>query len=153
MVPKRVLAFALGSACAGWLGSASAEATDEPNLRLHATPQPWPHLFPLLGKGAAARGVELPQPIGIGLNYMYLVQDVNIDRIALSLNDNPTRDADFIKFQNVRSAGHVLTVRPDLWLFPFLNVYGILGAGNVKGTVLLSSPVELESVVKQDASV
>ena len=150
---KRVVAFAAASAWMSSVGSVAAHATDEPNLRLHAPAEPWPHLFPLLDKGAAERGVELPQPIGIGLNYMYLVQDVNIDRIALSLNENPTREADFIKFHNVRSAGQMVTVRPDLWLFPFLNVYGILGVGNVKGTVLLESPVELQSVVQQTARV
>lgn len=138
----------------GWLGQANpAAAADDPSPEIGHTPEPWPHLFPLLGKGAASKGIRLPQPIGVGLNYMYLIQDINIDRISLSLNDNPPQEANFIKFQRVRSSASMLTVRPDLWILPFLNVYGIAGAGHAKTTVSLEAPVALESVVEQTASV
>jgi hypothetical protein len=34
---------------------------------------------------------------------------------------------EIVKFNKAEATASALTVRPDIWLFPFLNVYGILG--------------------------
>lgn len=43
-------------------------------------------------------------------------------------------------------------MRPDIWVFPFLNVYGIFGYGNSHTEVNLAEPVPLKSVVDQGIS-
>ena len=128
-----------------------ARAQSAPDLIPGEGPQPWPHVLPFLGKKAAERGINLQLPIGIGVNYLYMAQDINIDRIALSANDNPTQNADFIKFRRVQSKVSALTLRPDLWILPFLSVYGIVGVGNASAKVELESPISLKTTVEQAA--
>ena len=45
-----------------------------------------------------------------------------------------------------------MNVRPDLWVFPFLNVYGIFAKGRNSTSVKLLSPVPLEVITDFDAS-
>ena len=57
---------------------------------------------------------------------------------------------DFIDFGENRTVVSSVNVRPDLWIFPFLGVYGIFGYGNSTTTVNLTAPVSLTSIVTQD---
>ncbi len=34
---------------------------------------------------------------------------------------------EIVRFNKAKTTASALTVRPDIWLFPFLNIYGILG--------------------------
>ena len=34
---------------------------------------------------------------------------------------------EIVRFNKARATASALTVRPDIWLFPFLNIYGIFG--------------------------
>jgi len=42
--------------------------------------------------------------------------------------------------------------RPDIWIFPFLNVYGLFGYGSSTTEVNIAAPVEMKSVVAQNMS-
>ncbi|MBF9526499.1 hypothetical protein [Escherichia coli] len=89
--------------------------------------------FPVWGDEARRRGYDIPEPFGIGYNYMSLRQDIIVDNIAfampsgknlpggLSVNAGHTRE---------RSQTHML--KGDIWVFPFMNVYGMYG--KTKGT-------------------
>jgi hypothetical protein len=63
--------------------------------------------------------------------------------------DIPLTSVDFIEFGENSNTSHVVNVRPDLWVLPFLNVYGIFGYGQSHTEVNLIAPVELLSVVDQ----
>ena len=45
-----------------------------------------------------------------------------------------------------------MIVRPDIWVFPFLNVYGIFAKGRNSTSVKLLSPVPLEVIIDFDSS-
>jgi hypothetical protein len=113
-------------------------------------PDKWPHVFPLFGKRVTAKGYDLPLPLGVSLQYYYVTQPVRIEELSLSGNDNPLQPVDFVKFKDADSAVHVMSVRADLWLFPFLNIYGLFTGGLGNTTVDVEEPIELVSSVDFD---
>ena len=111
--------------------------------------QNYKSIFPIWGKKAIERGFDLPFPAGIGINYMYMKQDIGLSALELSAGDNPTQPVDFIQFSGADSKVSSYNVRLDLWLLPFLNVYGLYGRGWAETTVMISEPIEFESGVDQ----
>jgi len=86
----------------------------------------WPYVFPLWGDKLAERGLQFPLPFGVGLNYAYLNQPIEISRIAVGVNDGEMTDlSDLIVFDELHSRVHALNARLDLWVLPFLNVYAM----------------------------
>jgi hypothetical protein len=113
-------------------------------------------MFPFLGQQTYRKGFDIPYPMGIMANYMWMEQGITIDNLQLGLKTNnldiPLTPVDFIKFGDNKNTSYSVNVRPDLWVFPFINLYGIFGAGRSKTEVNLVAPVELKSVVDQRIS-
>lgn len=114
------------------------------------------YVFPILGQGAYSRGFDIPYPMGIMGNFMWMKQGIVIDNLQLGLQsqnqDIPLTGVDFIDFGENTNTSYTVNVRPDLWIFPFLNVYGIFGYGNSTTEVNLVAPIEMRSVVEQNIS-
>lgn len=131
-------------------GTAWAQKYPDIKVGENKKKQEYDHLFPLLGKKVAAKGIKLPLPLGIGVNYVFVNQPVAIPKIEINANDGQWLDlSDVIEWKNVESTVHSIQVRPDLWVFPFLNVYGIAGAINSSTLVQLAEPIELTTSPKQ----
>lgn len=111
------------------------------------------HIFPILGKAAYKKGFDIPYPSGIMGNYMWMRQSILIDNLQLGLKtdsqDIPLTNVEFVEFGNNLNTSYTVNVRPDLWVLPFLNVYGIFGYGQSHTEVNLIAPIELESIVDQ----
>jgi hypothetical protein len=114
------------------------------------------HTFPLLGQKAYKAGFDIPYPYGIMANYFYTKQGLLIDNLQLGLKtrnqDIPLTPVDFIEFGNNTTEVSNFNVRPDIWIFPFLSLYGVFGYGTSTTTVNVTTPVTLKSVVKQGVS-
>jgi len=90
----------------------------------------YPYTLPILGKKVAKLGYDLPYSAGIGINYLWQKSDLVIDNLSVGFNNGPMHNLDeVIRFNQATSEAGVTSIRPDIWLLPFLNVYGILGAG------------------------
>ena len=88
----------------------------------------YPYLLPILGKKAAQKGFKLPYSAGIGVNYLWQESDLVIDNLQVGFNNGALVPLDdIVRFDKAQSTAMGITVRPDFWLFPFLNVYGIFG--------------------------
>jgi len=115
------------------------------------------YMFPILGHGAYKKGFDIPYPMGIMVNYMWLDQGITIDNLQLGFKsanlDIPLTEVDFIGFGKNTNKSYSLNVRPDIWVFPFLDLYGIFGFGNSRTEVninrLGNQPFDLKSVVDQ----
>lgn len=111
------------------------------------------NIFPIWGQKAYEKGFDIPYPTGIMVNYMYIKQGIIVENLRLGLltenQDIPLTGVDFIEFGNNFSTANTVMVRPDLWVFPFLNVYGVFGYGNSTTEVNVTAPIELKSVVDQ----
>lgn len=87
--------------------------------------------FPIWGDEARARGYAIPLPFGINLNYMNMRQNIDVDSISfsgLALGNHPIPSDMFnIDAGHTREQSKTETLRLDMWVFPFLNVYGLVG--------------------------
>lgn len=111
------------------------------------------NVFPILGQKAYQKGFDIPYPTGVMVNYMHAKQGLIIDNMRLGIKtdnlDIPLTSVDFIKFGNNYSSASSIMVRADVWVLPFLNVYGLSGRGFTKTEVNLKFPFELQSIVEQ----
>ncbi|ESU28855.1 hypothetical protein FLJC2902T_14520 [Flavobacterium limnosediminis JC2902] len=88
----------------------------------------YPYALPIWGDKATKAGYHLPYSAGISVNYLWQESDILIDNLSVGFNNGPMYNLDnIIRFNKAQVSSNTLTVRPDIWLFPFLNVYGILG--------------------------
>jgi len=127
------------------------------------------YVFPFLGQGAYSKGFDIPYPIGFMANFFWMDQGILIDNLQLGFQNaykpensfdlTPVVDEngeELLGFGENRNVSYSINVRPDIWIFPFLNVYGIFGFGSSHTEVNIDRlgdiPFELKSVVDQKIS-
>lgn len=82
---------------------------------------------PFCGKKRRQAGNVLSLPFGAGIHAISYQQSYTASELLLFKDDSDiTARADSI-YQNTTSGETKVTFRPDVWIFPFLNVYGIFG--------------------------
>lgn len=87
----------------------------------------YPYVLPILGKKAYQRGFNLPYAAGINLNFITQKSDIVIENLSVGFNQGEMYDlGNVVRFNSAVSQGSGLNLRPDIWLFPFLNVYGVM---------------------------
>ena len=88
--------------------------------------EPYPYVLPIWGAKAAARGFQLPYSAGISTNYFWQESALVIDNLMVGFNNGPMYDlGEIIRFDDATSTANSFNFRPDIWLFPFLNIYGL----------------------------
>ena len=88
----------------------------------------YPYSLPILGAKATAAGYNLPYSAGLSAQYFTQVSDLIIENLMVGFNGGTMYDLDeLIRFNKAKATASAFTIRPDIWLLPFLNVYGILG--------------------------
>ncbi|HZI52680.1 MAG TPA: hypothetical protein VFD56_03210, partial [Chitinophagaceae bacterium] len=88
----------------------------------------YPYALPILGAKATKAGFNLPYSAGLSTQYFWQVSDLIIDNLSVGFNNGPMYNLDeIVRFNQAKTTASALTVRPDIWLFPFLNIYAILG--------------------------
>lgn len=96
-------------------------------------------LLPIFGKKAVEKGFSLPHSAGIGVNYLWQRSDLTISDVAIGFNGGEKFQVDdLIRFNSVGAESNGVNIRPDFWLFPFLNVYGIIAQANSNTNVDVS---------------
>jgi len=126
---KHILLFLLGTSC--FVGHAQVFSDRESlpsqnDSTAKAKAAEYPYLLPILGKKATAAGYSLPYSAGLGVNYLYQKSDLIINNLEIGFNNGPRTNMDnIVKFNNATATSNGINFRPDVWLFPFLNVYGI----------------------------
>jgi hypothetical protein len=100
--------------------------------------------FPLLAEEARKRGYELPLPFGVGAVYNYLERDIKVTDLRIGINGAfPTSVSDFVNLGS-RSHVNVGLGRFDMFLFPFLDLYTLLGyvqnSSTTQGIVTVPRP-------------
>jgi hypothetical protein len=97
-------------------------------------------IFPIWGRKAIERGFDLPTPLGFNIGSFAANQDIRISDLGLGFN-RPPEPISFIKFSGAKAKLANFNARIDLWVLPFLNVYGMVGTGPGRTTVHISEPV------------
>lgn len=90
--------------------------------------QEYPYALPIWGDKATKKGFQLPYSAGMSVNYFWQESELTIQNLSVGFNNGPMYNLDeIVRFKGAKASGYALNVRPDIWLFPFLNVYGIFG--------------------------
>ena len=99
--------------------------------------KPLQEVLPFWGKKLREDGYQLPLPMGVGINTIVMRQTNKLSEFNL-LIDKESIPYD-LQVYNVQSTDVNVTFRPDLWIFPFLNIYGVIGytSGSIKPAVLI----------------
>jgi hypothetical protein len=141
--------FGLLTAFAVLVCTPSMARADAPDLG--NDPYEWNYMFPLTGTKLASKGIRFPLPFGIGLNYLQIMQDVNIDSVRVAANDGEFVDlTKYLEFEEVKSNVKGLNARFDLWILPFLNVYGLANyIADSDTDVLITEPFNLRAGASQ----
>ena len=110
--------------------SVAYESVDKENLPVHK--ERWSDFLPILGKQARAEGYVLPRPFGVSIIGLTQEQPFEVTRIGLDLDGMAGELVNSIVEQTVTASDlHVsdttFNLRFDAWIFPFLNVYGLMG--------------------------
>ncbi|TOF66146.1 hypothetical protein CGJ17_06215 [Vibrio parahaemolyticus] len=81
--------------------------------------------FPIWGDEAEKRGYSLPKPYGLSLSYMDMSNPITVN--SIDLTGHPVLEALDIDANHADFKGSNITLRGDVWIFPFMNIYGIIG--------------------------
>jgi len=96
----------------------------------------YPYSLPIWGEKATQKGFKLPYSAGVSVNYFWQESDIVIDNLYVGFNNGPQYNLDqIIRFNGAVAKASSINIRPDIWLFPFLNVYGILGKTQTSTTI------------------
>ncbi|MEP0710730.1 MAG: hypothetical protein ABJC55_02295, partial [Algoriphagus sp.] len=87
----------------------------------------YPYIFPILGAGAAKKGYDLPYAWGASAIYFTQQQQILIESTSVGFGGSDLVDiSQFINFGPTIATTNAYSFRPDIWVLPFLNIYGIL---------------------------
>ncbi|MGF1683854.1 hypothetical protein [Photobacterium minamisatsumaniensis] len=81
--------------------------------------------FPIWGSEAEKLGHTLPKPYGFSVSYMDMSNPITVN--SINLIGHPVLEALDVDANHADFTGSNITFRGDVWVFPFMNVYGILG--------------------------
>ncbi|MCU4175663.1 hypothetical protein [Carboxylicivirga sp. N1Y90] len=95
----------------------------------------WPYSMPIFGKKAAERGYKIQLPYGLNINYVYNRMDLEISSFGMTIGDDPNSNinqlinehvtTETLNFTNTIAKTNGMNLRADVWVFPFLNFYGL----------------------------
>jgi hypothetical protein len=97
--------------------------------------------LPIWGKKISKKGFDIPYPVGIMVNTLIAQQEVEITELKVGVNDREQVPLDFIKFGKVTANVKTVVVRPDVWVLPFLDIYGLFGIVKTKTAVNVVEPI------------
>jgi hypothetical protein len=91
----------------------------------------YPYALPILGAKATKAGFNLPYSAGLGINYLWQKSDLIIEDLLVGFNNGPMYDLDeIVRFNGATATASAFNIRPDIWILPFLNIYGLFTRAN-----------------------
>jgi len=88
----------------------------------------YPYALPIWGEKVTQKGYHLPYSAGLSVNYFWSESDITINNLYVGFNNGPQYNLDqIVRFNSAVATASSISFRPDVWVLPFLNVYGVLG--------------------------
>lgn len=124
-----------------WLATASALFVKVPEIKppsilsyptVSRDPSPvegpkYERALPFLAQKVIDLGYELPKPFGVSVIPVWVRQDLILQDLAISVDNGPVNNIDFIDYGTPWVDTKTLQVKFDAWIFPFLNAYATVG--------------------------
>ena len=90
------------------------------------TVEPITGWVPILGEQVRKKGFDLPLPFGVGTTLVFMDQGIRLRNVKVGIGD-PNIEVEGLSFSDARAHDRANTARLDMWLLPFVNIYGIFG--------------------------
>lgn len=87
----------------------------------------WDRKLPFLAQDVIDLGYDLPRPYGVKVLYSGIDQDQVLDDLKVGFSGAEKEPYEFVAFENASSDSDSGQLLGDLWLFPFLNLFGYVG--------------------------
>jgi hypothetical protein len=127
------------------------EVYDKYRDSLKTTPYPW--ILPIMGAKVRKLGFDIPYPVGVMVTYGHSRQQLTIDNLAVSFNpDNLVDVSSWARLQSMQANVDAAVARADVWLLPFLNVFGVVGRIRAISNVHLGLPIDLKFNVTSEGT-
>jgi hypothetical protein len=96
----------------------------------------YPYLLPIWGEKVVRKGFKIPKSAGLSAQYLWQQSDIIISNLKVGFNNGPLHSLDeIIRFDKAQTQTSGVNFRPDIWLFPFLNVYGIVAQSKTSTSI------------------
>jgi len=103
----------------------------------------WGHPLPIWGQEVIDRGYDLPLPFGIGMVLASIDHELLLDNLKVGASGSGNlQDVPSVSFGDVDDSVVNATVKFDVWLLPFLNLFAI--AGYVEGETTINIDIDLD---------
>lgn len=105
--------------------------------------EPYKWRFPILGDTIRKKGFDIPYPNGLTLQYAYTNMDITLNNLSVGFQDDPSGwiDVDSIAtFNYIKPSTNAALIRYDVWILPFINIYGMVGYEETKTAIELGTP-------------
>jgi hypothetical protein len=112
---------------------------DEKTEEKSETVEPITRWVPIWGEQVREKGYDLPLPFGVGANLVFMDQGIDIRNLNVNISV-PGLDISSVTFRNSRAEDTAYTARLDMWLLPFVNIYGIFGYINGEARLNINVP-------------
>ncbi|MGC3965263.1 MAG: hypothetical protein QM803_18635 [Rhodocyclaceae bacterium] len=100
----------------------------------------WDRALPFFAQRVIDQGYDLPNPFDIGLSLFSGNQEYHLSDLKIGFNGANPQTLDFVNFTRTEIRTQSYQVQAGAWVFPFLNVYGILGQVHGQGDIDISIP-------------
>jgi len=96
----------------------------------------YPYMLPIYGQKVYNKGFSLPLPAGLSVQYLWQQSDIVISNLQVGFNGGSKYSLDnVIRFEKATATSNGVNIRPDFWLFPFLNVYALFAQSKTSTAV------------------
>ena len=116
--------------------------------RAPAERRTWNRKLPFMAQKVIDMGYDLPPPFGVTVLYTDIEQDQVLENLEVGFSGGAKEPFEWVEFQNAVSFTDTWQVIGDVWVLPFLNVFGFIGdlTGDVTLDVLLDGNGMLEQL-------
>ena len=107
----------------------------------------WDHKMPFMAQKVIDMGYDLPLPYGFKLAYANVDQDQILENLYIGFNGSEKEYLPWVSFDNATSHSDSAQLIYDTWIFPFMNVFAMLGT--VEGVAPLDVVIEGNGMLGQ----
>lgn len=107
----------------------------------------WDYKLPFMAQKVIDMGYDLPLPYGVKLLYSNIEQDQILEGLQVGFSGGEKEPFEWVDFENSVSTSDTWQAIGDVWVLPFLNLFGFIG--NLDGDVVLDVFLEGNGLLEQ----
>ncbi|BFM21476.1 lipid-binding SYLF domain-containing protein [Gilvimarinus japonicus] len=109
-------------------------------------PRKWPHTLPFFGQEAVDAGFNLPLPMGVSFTFASVRQNMSLTHLNVGFNGAEKIPYEFVDFGNAETVLDTTQIKVDAWLFPFMNVFAMVG--KVDGSITMDVTLDGDTLLE-----